>query len=1597
MADLDVASAGLRERALTVARGPVVPVVPAVLGDVLSSSVVGQAVAAGAVAVVFGDRSVSYGEFVSRVGVLAGELIGLGVGPEVAVAVCVPRSVELVVALHAVVAAGGHYVPVDTEAPVDRVGSMFDSAEVGVVVVADGSHPVAVAAAARGGRVVVVDAGGGVDLSVGAVTDGQRLAPLRPDSAAYTLFTSGSTGVPKGVTVSHAAIVNRLAWGQGEFGWSGADVFVQKTPFTFDVSVPEFFAPFLVGARVVVAEPGGHRDPGYLADLVAAQGVTAIDFVPSMLAVFNEVVGAGPDAGAGLSSLRLVFAAGEALPGAVALRTRELMPAALLYNLYGPTEAAVEITAARIDEVGAQVGMGVPVWNSAAYVLDERLRPVPPGMPGELYLGGVQLARGYAGAAGLTAERFIADPFTDGAGGSGGGRLFRTGDLVRVLPADQDGADGIEYLGRTDFQVKLRGQRIELGEIEAAIAAAPDVVHAAATVVVGPGGAEHLVGYYAPAEIDAAIVLDSASRALPAYMHPTVWVAMDDVVLNTAGKLDRKALPAPDFAALTSTEYVAPATDAEAAVADVFAEMLGVERVSADANFFELGGNSLTATQLTGRLSGLSGSRVGVRTLFEHPTPTALAAVLDLDAGAGATAAALALQPMERPAEVPLSLAQQRMWFLNVFEPDSSAYNLPMVVRVVGDVDDAAMAAAIRDVLERHEVLRTRYPETDGDARQVVVDVGEAAAEVGYARHAVGDLTSAIAAFCTQTFDVTSQVPVRISLFTAPDGEQVLAAVVHHIAADGVSLGVLVQDLLTAYSARVTGTAPGWEPLTVQFADVALLQRARLGSLEDPDSELARQFEFWRTELAGSPEIVEIPGDRPRPPVATMAGADVSFTVPATVVEGVRALARVTGATEFMVVHAALAALVSRLAGTDDVVIGTPVAGRGDPETAGMVGMFVNTLVLRTPVDLAADAQTLVQVVRAADTLALDNADIPFEYLVDALAPVRTEAHTPLYQIQLSFQNYGVGQDAGDGALGVGNLVIEPMQAPRTTVQNDLSFVLAPDATGGWTGYLPYATDLYDEESAQRLAQRFAEFLAEFVAEPERPVGELSLIDGAELAELGRWSYGAAREVPSALIPDVIVARAAAAPAAVALVFEGRSVTYGEFAARVAVLGRELIGLGVGPDIAVAVCAPRSVEMLVAVHAVVAAGGHYVPVDTETPVERVGSMLDTVDARIVLVVDGDHPVAVTAAQRGAHVLAVDAGAAVDVATNAISDAERLGPLHPDNAMYTLFTSGSTGTPKGVTVPHGAALNRLWWAVDEFDWSATDVFLQKTPYTFDVSVPELFAPLMVGARLVIAAPGAHGDPAYLARVLVEEQITLAHFVPSMLSAFVDVAGTEPLHGVRNLLASGEALPAVLAGEVAASFDGALTNLYGPTEAAVDVSAHRVRVGEPTVPIGAPVWNTVLHVLDGRLHPVPPGVAGELYLGGVQLARGYAGRGDLTADRFVADPYGAPGSRLYRTGDLVRWNADGELEYLGRTDFQVKLRGQRLELGEVEAALAAAPGVVHAAATVATSPSGAEHLVGYVSPAVDLDVVKASVATVLPSYMVPSVWVVLEDVV
>jgi amino acid adenylation domain-containing protein/non-ribosomal peptide synthase protein (TIGR01720 family) len=1528
-----------------------------------------------AIAVVHAGESLSYAEFDRRINRLARVLIGAGVGPQVTVALAIRRSVDLLVAMYAVAKAGGAYVPIDPDQPADRNAYILEVAAPALVLSTSRDdvdvESIPVLRVDTDPRLL------GAEVSDAPVTDSERTSPLRPANTAYVIFTSGSTGRPKGVAVGHAAIVNQLLWQSAHYGLGNTDRVLLKTAATFDLSVWEFWVATVSGGAIVVADAEGHRDPAYLVDLMDRESVTTLHTVPSVLdALITASAGVLP------RHLSRILAIGEALPVATAERALR-SSAARLDNLYGPTEAAVSVTAHRVSTVdGTTVPIGGPEWNTRVYVLDSRLAPVPVGVAGELYLAGAQLADGYFARPDLSAERFVADPFTPG------GRLYRTGDLVSWC------ADGeLEYVGRTDFQVKIRGFRIELGDIDAALGSLDEIRDVAVIALADTGSGARLVAYLVPADgvtLDQDGIRRALAERLPSYMIPSAFVILDALPRNTNGKLDRQALPEPQF---ETAEFRAPTNPVEEAVAAVFAEVLSVERVGLDDDFFALGGNSLIATQVVSRLGAALDTQVPVRSIFESPTVQSLARAIESEVGTGARRA---LTARTRPDSVPLSMAQQRMWFLSQFDPTSAVNNIPVAIRLSGSVDVDALVSAVHDVLARHEILRTVYPEVDGRGQQVVLGTAESGVTVVVDDVDESSIEQSLRDFVSAGFDVTRAVPVRIRILRVSETEHVLAFVAHHIAADGFSMGPLTRDVMVAYTARAAGESPQWAPLPVQYADYALWQREVLGSEDDPDSPLAKQLAYWTSALAGAPAQLDLATDRPRPAVASYRGAAYNFSIDSTLQSNIARAARAENATNFMVVHTALAVLLGAMAGTDDVTIGTPVAGRGDADLDELVGMFVNTLALRTAMNPAATLREQLAAVREADLGAFGHADVPFERLVDELAPDRSQARHPIFQVMLTFQNLN------RQTLALPGLSVEGIDLGSAFAKFDLQVTLWEnvDRSGAPAGIdvqFDYATDLFDESSMASLGRRLVRVLHALTDAPDAVVGDIDILEEGERTRvLEEWNATAHEVDPGATLVSLFEARVATSPDNIATSFADDRVTYREFSERVNALARLLIAEGVGPETVVATAMRRSNDMLTGIYAVLAAGGAYVPVDPDLPAERIGYILDTAAPVVLLTTEHDGTSLVTDAAR----ILVDTVDTTGLSTAPVTDGERTAPLRPADTAYVIFTSGSTGRPKGVAVSHEAIVNRLLWMQDEYRLTEQDKVLQKTPVTFDVSVWELFWPLQIGAELVIAVPDGHRDPAYLVSTVAERGITVAHFVPSLLAVFAAADGVSDCTGLRAVFASGEALPASVASALRAALPATeLHNLYGPTEAAVDVTYHCVVPADvASVPIGAPVWNTRVTVLDARLHPVPVGVPGELYLAGRQLARGYLGRPDLTADRFVADPHGNAGSRMYRTGDLVRWNADGELEYLGRTDFQVKLRGLRIELGEIEAALTADPSVDQAVVLVRRTPSAGELLVGYVVPVagetIDTAAVTTSVATLVPEYMVPAGLVVLD---
>ncbi|WP_253870404.1 non-ribosomal peptide synthase/polyketide synthase, partial [Mycobacterium sp. 1164966.3] len=1526
-------------------------------------------------ALTFAGRSMTYRELDKAADRLAQVLAGQGAGPGQCVAVLMERSARAVVAILAVLKTGAAYLPIDPAHPTARMEFMIaDAAPVAAISMSG------LADRLKGSGLPVIDA----DDSVADIHPKATLPTVNPDEVAYLIYTSGTTGIPKGVAITHRNVTQLLE--SLDAGLPPAAVWTQCHSLAFDVSVWEIFAPLLGGGRLVVVPEAVVRSPGDLQTLLVDEQVTVLTQTPSAIAVLSPK---------GLESMALVLV-GEACPAEVVDRWA---PGRVMINAYGPTETTMCVAISAPLQAGqgdkGPVPIGSPVPGAALFVLDGWLRPVPVGVVGELYVAGAGLARGYVRRSGLTASRFVACPFaTVDSAGQPGQRMYRTGDLVCWGPGGQ-----LQYLGRADDQVKIRGHRIEPGEVRTALAGVNGVEQAVVVAREDRPGDKRLVGYVTGTADPAAARAELAER-LPSYMVPSAVVVIGALPLTPNGKLDTRALPAPDYQ--DDGRYRAPTNAIEELLAGIYAQVLEIERVGVDHSFFDLGGDSLSAMRVVAAINTALDTRLAVRTMFEAPTIAQLAPRI----GVGG-AQVPRLVAVERPAVVPLSFAQNRLWFISQLQGPSPIYNIPVVLRLGGRVDGDLLGAALADVVGRHESLRTLFPAPDGIPQQLVIPVDRP--DFGWQVIDAGDwspaqLGAAIDATASYPFDLATEIPVQARLFRLSSEEHVLVAVVHHIAADGVSMAPLLRDLDVAYAGRCAGGVPGWAPLPVQYADFTLWQRGHLGDLTDSDSPIAAQLAYWQRALSGMPERLQLPTDRPYPPEADYRGARVAVDWPAQVQQQVAQVAGAHSATSFMVVQAALAVLLSKISASSDVAVGFPIAGRRDPALDDLVGFFVNTLVLR--VDLSDDptvAELLAQV-RQRSLAAYEHQDVPFEVLVERLNPTRSLAHHPLVQVVLAWQNFG--RQLSDPGLALGNLQVTPLGVDTRTARVDLTFSLAERWTeagepAGISGEVEFRTDVFEAASIEVLVERLRRVLLAMTADPGRRLSSLDVLDGGERAGLYEWGNRAALTAPTpraASIPALFAAQVERAPEAVALTLDGRSMTYRELDEAANRLAHLLIGHGAGPGKRVALLLPRATEAVVAIFAVLKTGAAYVPMDPAHPAARMGFMLD----------DAAPIAAVTSAGladrldgRGVPVVDVD-DPRIDT-----QPVTALPAPAPDDVAYLIYTSGTTGAPKGVAVSHQNVSWLLETLDHDLDLSPGQVWTQCHSLAFDFSVWEIFGALLHGGRLVMVPDHVVRSPEDLHALLVSEHVSVLSQTPSAFYALQTADALQAETGrqlkLQTVVFGGEALEPQRLGSWLDRHPGSprLINMYGITETTVHASFREIvgsDVGASVSPIGVPLAHLGFFVLDAWLRPVPVGVAGELYVAGRGLAHGYVGRAGLTSSRFVACPLGAPGQRMYRTGDVVSWGADGQLHYMGRADDQVKIRGYRIELGEVRAALAGLAGVEQAVVIARESRPGDKRLVGYVTESVtgtvDPATARTALAERLPAYMVPAAVVVID---
>ncbi|HBO4449931.1 TPA: pyoverdine non-ribosomal peptide synthetase PvdD [Pseudomonas aeruginosa] len=1534
-----------------------------------------------AVALILDEQRLSYGELNARANRLAHCLIARGVGADVPVGLALERSLDMLVGLLAILKAGGAYLPLDPAAPEERLAHILDDS--GVRLLLTQGHLLEHLPRQAGVEVLAID---------GLVLDGYAeidpLPTLSADNLAYVIYTSGSTGKPKGTLLTHRNALRLFSATEAWFGFDERDVWTLFHSYAFDFSVWEIFGALLYGGRLVIVPQWVSRSPEDFYRLLCREGVTVLNQTPS---AFKQLmaVACSADMATQQPALRYVIFGGEALdlqslrPWFQRFGDRQPQ----LVNMYGITETTVHVTYRPVSEADLEGGLVSPIGGTIPdlswYILDRDLNPVPRGAVGELYIGRAGLARGYLRRPGLSATRFVPNPFPGGAGE----RLYRTGDLARFQ------ADGnIEYIGRIDHQVKVRGFRIELGEIEAALAGLAGVRDAVVLAHDGVGGTQ-LVGYVVADSAEDAERLreslrESLKRQLPDYMVPAHLMLLERMPLTVNGKLDRQALPQPD-ASLSQQAYRAPGSELEQRIAAIWAEILGVERVGLDDNFFELGGHSLLATRVISRVRQEQQLDASLKALFERPVLEAFAQGLERTTDAVST---IPLADRQQP--LALSFAQERQWFLWQLEPESAAYHIPSALRLRGRLDVDALQRSFDSLVARHETLRTRFRLEGGRSYQQV----QPAVSVSIEREQFGEegLIERIQAIVVQPFDLERGPLLRVNLLQLAEDDHVLVLVQHHIVSDGWSMQVMVEELVQLYAAYSQGLDVVLPALPIQYADYALWQRSWMEA-----GEKERQLAYWTGLLGGEQPVLELPFDRPRPARQSHRGAQLGFELPRELVEAVRALAQREGASSFMLLLASFQALLYRYSGQADIRVGVPIANRNRVETERLIGFFVNTQVLKADLDGRMGFDELLAQARQRALEAQAHQDLPFEQLVEALQPERNASHNPLFQVLFNHQSE---IRSVTPEVQLEDLRLEGLAWDGQTAQFDLTLDIQEDENGIWASF-DYATDLFDASTVERLAGHWRNLLRGIVANPRQRLGELPLLDAPERRQtLSEWNPAQREYAVQGTLQQRFEEQARQRPQAVALILDEQRLSYGELNARANRLAHCLIARGVGADVPVGLALERSLDMLVGLLAILKAGGAYLPLDPAAPEERLAHILD--DSGVRLLLTQGHLLERLPRQAGVEVLAID-GLVLD----GYAESDPLPTLSADNLAYVIYTSGSTGKPKGTLLTHRNAL-RLFSATEAwFGFDERDVWTLFHSYAFDFSVWEIFGALLYGGCLVIVPQWVSRSPEDFYRLLCREGVTVLNQTPSAFKQLMavacsaDMATQQP--ALRYVIFGGEALDLQSLRPWFQRFGDRqpqLVNMYGITETTVHVTYRPVSEadlkGGLVSPIGGTIPDLSWYILDRDLNPVPRGAVGELYIGRAGLARGYLRRPGLSATRFVPNPFpGGAGERLYRTGDLARFQADGNIEYIGRIDHQVKVRGFRIELGEIEAALAGLAGV-RDAVVLAHDGVGGTQLVGYVvaDSAEDAERLRESLRESLkrhlPDYMVPAHLMLLE---
>lgn len=1522
-----------------------------------------------AVAVAFANQEMSYRELNRQANQLAHYLRSIGIHSEARVGLWMERSVEMIVSMLAIMKAGGVCVALDNRYPRERISYMLDDSRAQVLV----THTKYQEQLPHyDGRIIYSDhdLSGGGDWSfedpVG-VGDGENLS--------YIVYTSGSTGLPKGVGITQGGIV-RLVTKPGYLKFDNTQVFLQLASASFDALFFETWGSLLNGARLAVMPPG---TPSLeeLGEALKRYKVTTLWLTAGL---FHEMVSHQLDV---LRGLKQLLAGGDVLSVLhVEKFLEDAEDGACLINGYGPTENTTFTSCHRMEKkmrIVDRVPIGRPITNTTVYLLDEALRPVPLGGAGELYIGGNGLARGYTSAA-LTAERFIPDAVS----GDSGARLYRTGDRARWR------ADGtLDFLGRLDNQVKIRGYRVEPEEVQNALQTC-EGVREAVVVVQQQFQDKRLVAFVTTAgnqHADPASLRKALQQRVPEYLIPSAFVVLERLPLTANGKVDRRMLAALDTTGQQEAKFIGPRNSVEELLAVIWADLLKLERVSIDISFFDLGGHSLLAMQLRSRIRVTFGLEIDLRRLLQAPTIADLAEYIHTKKGTGSARSFLPIERRLHQEEAPLSFAQQRLWFLRQFAPKAVHYNIPVILHLSGPLNPGILEKAIEQIISRHEILRTTFKDNDGDLLQVIhppqkleltlVDLQDVPED-----QLQSHLERQMKEFGRRPFDLTSDMPLRAALLSSGPHTNTLIMVMHHIAADGWSMVVFIRELIAFYQAFSGGHSSPLPDLLVQYADYAIWEKQWLQA-----EVLVKELEFWKNRLAGSSGVLELPACHSRPLVQKHNGARWFFSISGDLRNDLRQLGKQQGFTLHMGLSAAFAALLHLYAGKDDILIGTPVAGRNREEIEPLIGFFVNTVVLRSDLSKAPALNQLLQQMRETTLDAYAHQDLPFEKLVTELQPKRDLSRQPLVQVMIVLQDELPEQRITD------DVIVRPAIPDNGTAKMDL-ILLFMEAPQGIQGILEYDIGLFDHPMMERLAGHFRAVLSTMVQAPQTSVKEIPLLSETERTQLLNWNKIQAKIETTGTLHHLFEKQADYSPEAVALVCEGQSATYAELNKRANQLSHYLRNLDVKPDVRVGIYMDRSLEMVVAILGVLKAGGAYVPLDPGCPAERLQFMVEDATVQWLLT---EHSLLPRLPQSDARVLALELHWD-EIAGQSITNPTPTATT--SNIAYVIYTSGSTGKPKGVMVTHANVVCLLNSAQEHYCFSSTDIWTLFHSYTFDFSVWEIWGALAFGGLLEVVPFHVARSPEDFYQLVHTKRVTVLNQTPSAFEQFIqqDVQQNKDLH-LRCIIFGGEEL---VFRRLAPWFERhpetrpAMVNMFGITETTVHVTLHQLQKNDMlrnASLIGRPIPGWQVYILDESMQMLPVAVPGEMYVGGAGLARGYLNRPKLTAERFVPNPFNdAVGKRLYRTGDRARFRTDGTLEYMGRIDHQIKLRGYRIELAEIESALERYPQIIKAVVAVREDATGDKGLVAYIMQVKNVEGlktgdIKSYLRKQLPDYMVP----------